>query len=150
MTLLERLARREAAVTPVDPAVQAAAATAEAAYLEDLRRRVARPAELAARVREGVAAAAEPPQVVPAAVAPQHEECALAAAPPPRCWSIWTLERLAEQSLADPLLDDELRYTLLHLREHADIAGILPECFSPLVESIVARADAAHSASTSR
>jgi hypothetical protein len=129
----------------IDPA-EAAAAAAREAYLERLRRRVARPAEVAARIRQGLP---PEPETAPVLLRPAPRP-AVAAAPPvpvsptgaPEAqaagrWSLWSLEQLARRASADdPVRAQELTYTLVYLRHHADIDGRLPAKFTGLVEQV--------------
>lgn len=130
-----------------------AAAAADAAFLEGLRRRVARPAEAAARLRQGLpleVPVAEPVVEEPhAAEAPRPEPVPAEPAPAPPAashgaagdLSLWSLERIAREAAAsDPSRAEELSYTLLYLRHYADPSGHLPASFSELVGRVFAPA----------
>jgi hypothetical protein len=128
-----------------------AAAEATAQYLEELRTRVARQADAAARLRAGlplepepVAEPAEPEVAAPPVEPPPVLQPAPQAPAPPRLaavaplrLSLWSLERLARARAAeDPTRAAELRWTLLYLRSHADARGDLPDCFAELADSV--------------
>jgi hypothetical protein len=76
---------------------------------------------------EAAPAAAPPP--VPQPEPPVEQPTAAPAVPEPqRRWSIWTLDRLARETG-----NEELTFLVFSLQDYADIDGLLPLEFDPLV-----------------
>jgi len=113
--------------------------------LAELKARIARPVEAAARLRRGLPLLEEPPVEEPEPVV-ELEAAAGAAVvlelpapkpspPPQRGVNLFELER-AVRACPDPAVAEELRFYVLYLRHHAGASGALPPSLVPLVDSV--------------